>query len=165
METRAKEQMAFRFAGDNRQDFEDWKIIHGEDEASIEKFMETAADKLQLMLRAARECGSPNNRLPALKLAFDDWCWNAVKTFRLERSLNVILKRERAYTDKLTMSYQDWRKECAADLRYKYDFKDNPRKSDDDLLTLETKSWPLWGRGGGLQSQPGNIKRVHLRLL
>jgi hypothetical protein len=111
------------------------------------------------MLRAARECGSPKNHLPALQLAFDDWCWGAVENFQLEKALNEILKRERRYTEEMTGNYGEWRRQPKA-YRNLYEFEDDPQKPDDELLTLRLEWWPEWGRNAhNLKRTPGNVKR------
>jgi hypothetical protein len=101
--------------------------------------------------------------LPALQLSFNDWCSDQVKNFQLEKPINEILKRERQYWDELTMNYGDWRAEGMGGYRDFYGFKDDAKKSEDELLTLRVQAWPFWGKGN-LKAPPGNINKKHWRL-
>jgi|GEM_PF-604005 DNA-binding XRE family transcriptional regulator len=135
-----------------RKDFDDWKQgpYCRVDEKSLAFFMEESSDTLMLMLRAAKECGTPKNRLPALRLSFNDWCWQTVKDFHLEKALNDILQRERRYTRESTRTYQEWRAESEG-MKLWWGFLDDPRKPGSEPLTITHEEFPQWGVGGGLR--------------
>jgi DNA-binding XRE family transcriptional regulator len=149
-----------------RKHFEHWKQFHGRnDEKYIERFAELASDTLLLMFRAAKLCGTPKNHLPALELSFHFWCIEAVKNFQLKPSLDEILKSERKYIKERTMSYRDWRRaELAGDRNY-YEFKDYPKKTDDELLTLRVEAHAGWSVCGDMKVPEGGIKSEHFKML
>jgi hypothetical protein len=117
------------------------------------------------MLRAAKVCGTPKNHLPALELSFHFWCAEAVKNFQLRPTLDEILKSERKYICERTMNYRDWRCPEMDGYRSFYQFKDNPIKSDVDLLTLRVEAHAGWSICGDMKVPEGGIQSEHFKML
>ena len=145
--------------------FDYWKKAHsGNDEKNVERFAELASDTLSLMLRAAQKCGTPKNHLPGLQLAFHFWCAEMVKNFQLLPSLKEILKSERKYICERTMNYRDWRRPEMSGDRNFYEFKDDPQKTDDELLTLRVDAHAGWSICGDMKIPEGGIKSEHFQM-
>jgi transcriptional regulator with XRE-family HTH domain len=149
-----------------RAHFDYWKKVHSDnDEKSINRYAELASDTLLLMLRAAKKCGTPKNHLPALELSFYFWCAEAVKNFQLKPSLDEILKSERKYIKERTMSYHDWRRAEMSGDRNFYEFKDDPKKSDDELLTLRVEAHAGWSICGDMKVPTDGIQSEHFKMI
>jgi DNA-binding XRE family transcriptional regulator len=148
-----------------RAHFDYWKHAHSDNDGKdTPEFVELASDTLLLMLQAAKKCGTPKNHLPALKIAFHFWCLESVKNFQLNASLDEILKSERKYIKERTMSYRDWRRPEMAGDRNFYEFKDDPQKTDDELLTLRVEAHAGWSVCGDMKVPEGGIKSEHFKV-
>lgn len=148
-----------------RAHFDYWIKIHSDDDdESINKFSELARDTFLLMMRAAKKCGTPKNHLPALKMSFHFWCADAIKNFQLQTSLDEILKSERKYIKERTMSYRDWRRPEMHGDRQFYEFKDDPKKPDSELLTLRVQAHAGWVICGDMKIPEGGIKSEHFEI-
>jgi transcriptional regulator with XRE-family HTH domain len=146
-------------------EFENWrKNYSGTDEKRMNEFFEAASDSLNLIFRAAIKCGSPKNHLPALRQSFYDWCDDSIKYFQLKNPLDEILKEERKFIDELTMRYRDWRRKDMVSWQKFYGFKNDPKKSGDELLTLQVKVYSHWRTCGNMKVPPGGTHSARMVL-
>jgi transcriptional regulator with XRE-family HTH domain len=119
------------------------------DEEAARQHSRNCADALGILFAAAsRPQGKVNRRLPAVVDSFIQWCDRTREDFRLEREIEEQLRKRPA---KLAIkhNYGEWRrmrKEDPAACRA-MGFRDDPRKSDKESLTLETTTFPIWRPG------------------
>ena len=145
--------------------FENWKKNYsGTDEQDLAEYFGYASDSLLLILKAAKECGTPNNRLPAVRRSFEQWCNGTIDSFRLKESLNAVLKRERKLVKKMTLSYGDWRLKETAGWRKFYEFKDDKRKPDSENLTLSVNVSRGWMTCGNMTVPANGVESEHFVL-
>ena len=145
-------------------DFQRWRTrFGGNNEKQIAEWLEEATDSLSLILKATQEIGTHKNHLPALKLSFYDWCNDVIKQFQLAKSLDAILKKERAYIDEMTMSYRDWRRKEAEPLRAYYDFVDNEKEPEEKDLTRRIKTYTPWNYSGVVKLPKNGIRSMVTR--
>jgi transcriptional regulator with XRE-family HTH domain len=129
-------------------------------EKSYEEFRIEASDTLSLVIQAAKECGSPKNRLPALRVAFQEWCCKVVNNCDLEKTLNTILKRDRKYIKTLARTYKIWRQQPDEMKRF-WGFKDEVSASPNTVLELSVELHPQWSNGASM-FVPKRQKRIKL---
>jgi transcriptional regulator with XRE-family HTH domain len=140
-----------------KETFKNWRGSQNQetDAQSGRKFFEFACDTLRILVLAANE-GKWKTRLPALQQSFREWCQESYEQFDLRYPVEKTLK-QRKYVDELTMGYGDWRHPHREHERTFYGFKDNPKKRDDDYLTLRAEKCPKWMPCGNMR--PKNIRR------
>jgi transcriptional regulator with XRE-family HTH domain len=119
------------------------------DEVAARQHLRNCADALGLLFAAAAQSqGRVRYRLPAVLDSFIQWCERTREDFQLEAQIEEQLGHRK---EKLVLNhtYGQWRKmqkEDPAACRM-MGFKDDPRKSDNENLRLETETIPLWRPG------------------
>ena len=78
--------------------------------------------------------------------------------------LDEILKSERKYIKERTMSYGDWRRPEMHGDRHFYEFKDDSRKLDSELLTLRVKAHAGFSICGNMKVPEGGIESEHFKV-
>ena len=120
------------------------------DETAARHHYRNCADALELLfLAAARSSGGPGvGRLPAVVDSFVVWCREMEEEFQLDMPLRELLS-ERKHPEPLTMSYRGWREKQKEDptVCRIWGFKDDPKRSDDESLTLVAELAPVWRPG------------------
>ena len=107
-------------------------------------------DALELIFRAAAKAGEEAETLPlpAVLDTFVQWCRQTEKDFQLIRQIDAQLA-ERKGELTITRSYGQWRAEAKSnpDMTRKFGFKDNPKRDDQEPLTLSMETTPVWAPG------------------
>lgn len=120
------------------------------DEAAARQHLRNCVDALGLLFAAAgRPAGGRiRHRLPGVLDSFIQWCERTREDFQLDRQIQEQLEQRKAKLV-LNHTYRQWRtmqKEDPAMCR-QMRFKDDPRKSDNENLSLEMETVPIWRPG------------------
>jgi transcriptional regulator with XRE-family HTH domain len=123
-------------------------------EGAARQHLRHCADALGLLFLAAAKPGRGKlrYRLPAVVDSFIQWCESTREDFHLDRQIDAQLEQRKA---KLALNhpYGQWRtmaKEDPAVCRAA-GFKDDPRRSDQEMLRLEMETLPLWRPGHSMR--------------
>ena len=122
-------------------------------EESVRRHLRPCMDALELLFTAAAHHGqgakgTENTRLPGVIGAFIHWCQLTRQDFELGGEIDAQLEQRKGKIE-LTHSYGQWRqmaKEQPHTARL-FKFKDNPKRGDQEMLTLGMESIPQWNPG------------------
>jgi transcriptional regulator with XRE-family HTH domain len=128
------------------------------DEAAARHHSRNCADALELLFLAAARSreGQAACRLPAVVDSFVAWCRETGKDFQLEPDIQALLGR-RKHKVPLTHTYGEWRRTAKEDpsVARIWGFRDDPRKSDNESLSLEAELAPIWQPGYSMRRPAG----------
>ena len=104
------------------------------------------ADALELLFRAAAQAGEGGKTLPlpAVMDSFVQWRRQTEEDFRLIQHIDAQLET-RKHPVSLTKTYGQWREEAIKhpNLARTYGFRDDPKKTDNESLTLTAEMFPV----------------------
>ncbi len=123
-------------------------------EESVKRQLRPCVDTLELLFTAAAKYGqgAENTRLPGVIGSFIHWCQQTRKDFELGDGIDAQLEQRKGPLE-LTHSFGQWRqmaKEQPHTARL-FNFKDDPKRGDQEMLTLSMESVPLWNPGYGMR--------------
>jgi transcriptional regulator with XRE-family HTH domain len=125
------------------------------DEGAARQHLKHCVDALGLLFLAAAKPGGDTirYRLPAVVDSFIQWCERTREDFQLDPQIQEQLEQRK---QKLVINhtYREWRRmqqENPGTCRI-MGFRDDPRKSDDENLRLETETIPLWRPGHSMRA-------------
>ena len=142
----------------NLEEFESHqKICWGKTaEESVRRQMRPCADALELLFTAAARAqkGKGPSRLPGVLDSFIQWCKETGEDFELGRGIDEQLE-QRKRTESFNKSYGQWRamvKEGPSMAR-QFKFKDDPKKKDEEMLSLSLETVPIWTPGWDMRGK------------
>ena len=126
-------------------------------EESVRRQWRPCADTLELLFIAAVGNGETGPaRLPGVVDSFIQWCRATREDFGLGPAIEAELAKRKG-TLELTHSFRQWRemaKEDAAMARM-MGFKDNPKRRDEESLSLKMETVPEWMPGTSMRGARG----------
>ena len=132
------------------------KLFEGKTpEDNVRRRIGPCQDALALLFTAAVRYGSgaESGRLTGVLGSFSQWCRETAEYFELEPGIDAQLE-ERKRTEESTRSYGEWRA-LAKELPHTaklWGFKDNPKKADQERLTLNMTTYPVWAPGWDMRA-------------
>ncbi len=129
-------------------------------EESVRRQLRPCMDTLELLFRAAANYGqgakgaegAESTRLPGVLGSFIQWCQQTREDFELEAGIEAQLA-ERKGVEVFDRSYAQWRaiaKEQPHAARL-FGFKDDPKRRDEERLTLKMETVPVWMPGTSMR--------------
>jgi transcriptional regulator with XRE-family HTH domain len=126
-------------------------------EESVRRQWRPCADTLELLfLAAAGNAESGPARLPGVVDSFIQWCQQAREDFGLGPAIEAELAKRKG-TLELTHSYRQWREMAKEDpaMARRMGFKDNPKRKDEESLSLKMETVPEWMPGTSMKGAQG----------
>jgi len=141
------------------------KMFWGETaEESVRRQLRPCVDTLELLFRAAANYGqeakgtegAESTRLPGVLGAFIQWCQQTREDFGLGPAIEAELAKRKG-TLELTHSYGWWREMAKVDpaMARMMGFKDNPKRRDEENLSLKMETVPEWMPGTSMRGATG----------
>ena len=122
-------------------------------EESVRRQWRPCADTLELLfMAAAGNTESGPARLPGVVDSFIQWCQQAREDFGLGPAIEAELAQRKG-TLELTHSYRQWREMAKEDpaMARMMGFKDNPKRKDEESLSLKMETVPEWMPGTSMR--------------
>ena len=122
-------------------------------EESVRRQWRPCADTLELVFLAAVKGEMTGGRLPGVVDSFIQWCRQAREEFQLGPAIEAELATRQG-TLELTHSYRQWREIAKDDpeMARKMGFKDNPKRGDEESLSLKLETVPEWMPGTSMRA-------------
>ena len=124
------------------------------DQASAAREAGRCTDALELLFRAAARAGAAGKTLPlpAVVDSFVQWCRQTEEDFGLLQHIDAELET-RKHPVPLTKTYRQWREEAVKQpsVARTYGFRDDPKKADQESLTLTAEMFPVWAPGWNMR--------------
>jgi transcriptional regulator with XRE-family HTH domain len=119
----------------------------GSTDTAVQRHLKRCGDTLEVLFQAAAEKAG-GSVLPGVLGAFIQWCQETREDFGLEKAIDAQLAQRKGKVE-LRHSYRGWREMAKGDpkLARKFGFKDDPKKGDEEMLTLSLETVPLWMPG------------------
>jgi transcriptional regulator with XRE-family HTH domain len=127
-------------------------------EESVRRQWRPCADTLELLFIAAAGNGETGPaRLPGVVDSFIQWCRATREDFGLGPAIEAELAKRKG-TLELTHSYRQWREMAKEDpaMACMMGFKDNPKRKDDESLSLKMETVPEWMPGTDMRGAQGS---------
>lgn len=127
----------------------------GNAETNARQHARRCADTLELLFLAAARSGE-GSQLGGVLGSFIEWSREAREQFGLGKAIDAQLA-QRTRTFALTKSYAQWREmaKLDPDAARLMGFKDDPRKGNEESLTLSVETVPVWTPGQEMRGGRG----------
>ena len=122
---------------------------------SVRRQWRPCADTLELLFMAAAAGNAESGpvRLPGVVDSFIQWCQQTREDFGLGPAIEAALATRKG-TLELTHSYRQWREMAKEDpaMARRMGFKDNPKRKDEESLSLKMETVPEWMPGTSMRA-------------
>jgi hypothetical protein len=123
-------------------------------EESVRRQWRPCADTLELVFMAAATANAETEltRLPGVVDSFIQWCQQTREDFGLGPAIEAELAKRKG-TLELTHNYGQWREMAKEDpaMARMMGFKDNPKRRDEESLSLKMETMPEWMPGTSMR--------------